>query len=90
VTVNDFLLKNVELWKLLGQEARIKILYHLYEGPASWSDLMYSNEINPKSLSSHLTQLIEYDLVRKTSDGYYRITGKGQDVCSLRVFNVRE
>jgi len=49
------------------------------------SDLMFSLKINPKSLSSHLNFLIEYQMVEK-DNGDYIITEFGREVCELRMF----
>jgi len=73
------------IWRTLSNESRVKILYKLYEGDSTWSDLMFSLKINPKSLSSHLNFLIEYQMVEK-NNGDYTLTEFGGEVCELRVF----
>lgn len=74
------------IWKTLGNENRVKILYALYESDLSWSDLMFNLKINPKSLSGHLNHLIEYQMVEK-KEGNYGITPFGREVCELRIFS---
>lgn len=80
-----FTIAQKTIWKTLSNENRIKILYKLYEVDSTWSGLMFSLKINPKSLSSHLNFLIEYQMVDK-NNGDYSITEFGREVCELRIF----
>ena len=80
-----FAIAQKTIWKTLSNENRIKILYKLYEGDSTWSDLMFTLKINPKSLSNHLNFLIEYEMVEKR-DGEYSLTEFGREVCELRIF----
>lgn len=84
--LQEYAIAQKTIWKTLSNENRINILYKLYEGTASWSDLMFSLKINPKSLNSHLNFLMEHLMVEKTN-GHYGITNFGKEVCEMRIFN---
>ena len=78
-----FIIERREIWKIIGNENRINILYGLYERDQTWSELMFSLRINPKALRDHLHYLINYKMVFK-NDGFYSLTKLGRNICELR------
>jgi DNA-binding HxlR family transcriptional regulator len=80
-----FAIAQREIWKTLSNKNRIEILYELYKGKSTWSELMFNLKINPKSLNNHLKYLIRLKMVEKTI-GFYKITDFGKEVCELKIF----
>ena len=74
------------VWSVLANKNRVEILFKLCESELSWSDLMFSLKINPRSLSSHLKYLQEYEIVRK-NDKNYSLTDIGEKLCELNFIN---
>lgn len=75
------------VWKILANRNRLEILFKLCESEQHFSDLMYSLQINPRSLSAHLKFLQEYEIVEK--DGrIYSLTELGMKICELDFLNL--
>ena len=74
------------VWKVLANRNRVEILFLLCESDKSWSDLMYTIMINPRSLSAHLRYLKEYNIVTKNEKNY-GLTEFGKRICELNFFN---
>ena len=74
-----------KVWSILANRNRIEILFKLCEGEQNWSDLMFSLQINPRSLSSHLKFLQDYEIVNK-NDKKYHLTELGKEICELNFF----
>lgn len=51
------------MMRALANETRLNILYKLYEGPKTWTKLMFELKLNPKSLRDHLDYLRKNGLV---------------------------
>jgi len=62
------------MMRALGNETRLNILYRLYEGPKTWTELIFELSLNPKSLRDHLSYLIENGLVEKTKPVGFGLT----------------
>ena len=77
------------VWSVLGNRNRIEILFKLCESEQSWSDLMFSLQINPRSLSAHLKYLQEYKIVMK-QDKDYMLTDLGEKICEMNFFNPKK
>lgn len=73
------------VWNILGNRNRIEILFKLCESEQSWSDLMFSLQINPRSLSAHLKYLQENEVVIK-KDKAYLLTDLGKKICKMNFF----
>ena len=73
------------VWKILANRNRIEILFKLCESEQNWSDLMFSLQINPRSLSAHLKFLQEYEIIKKNGKKYY-LTEIGEQICELNFF----
>lgn len=73
-------LENV--WQVLGNRNRIEILFNLCDSEQTWSELMFSLQMNPRTLSLHLKYLQEYDIVSKHDDKY-KLTSMGEKICEL-------
>lgn len=74
----------VILFKLLGNENRIEILYELYESNKTWTELNNELQMNPKLMRDHLNYLIRYKIVEK-KDNIYSLTDLGKDICDLNL-----
>ena len=77
------LLERVKFFKTLSVQHRINILYALYEGNKTFTDLMFDCRINPKSLRDHLAFLFKNEFTKKEEIGY-SLTDKGKDLCELK------
>jgi len=69
--------------KALSNETRLNLLYSLYEGPKTWTELLFELKINPKSLRDHLGFLIRSNLVRKKKPLGFEITSAGKAFVEL-------
>ena len=79
-------LAHVTVWNVLGNENRLRILFMLCDSTQSWSDLMYTLKINPRSLSAHLRYLQQNEIVAKNGKDY-SLTEFGNRICELNFFN---
>lgn len=57
------------MMRALANETRLSILYKLYEGPKTWTELIFELNLNPKSLRDHLDYLRKNGLVEKRKPG---------------------
>lgn len=64
----------VIMTRALANETRISILYSLYKKPKTWTELLFSLKINPKSLRDHLNFLTESGLVKKREPIGFELT----------------
>jgi len=74
--------------KALSNETRLNILYSLYEGPKTWTDLLFELKINPKSLRDHLSFLIRSHLIRKRKPLGFEITPAGKAFIELSLQDI--
>lgn len=72
---------------LLGQKWTILILHHLCTDKRGFNELLTGIEgINPRALSLRLKEMIDHDLIEKTSSPeiknhvYYSLTPRGQEL----------
>jgi len=72
------------IFKLLGNQNRIEILYELYESDKTWTELNNELHMNPKLMRDHLNYLIRYEIVEKR-DNIYSLTDLGRDMCELNL-----
>jgi len=62
------------MMRALANETRLNILYKLYEGPKTWTELIFELNLNPKSLRDHLDYLRKNGLVEKRKPAGFGLT----------------
>ncbi|MEM0042480.1 MAG: ArsR family transcriptional regulator [Thermofilaceae archaeon] len=78
-TVSENLNDLAELFKSIGNEYRLKILFTLaLKGPTSFSDLSDELNISGGKLNFHLRKLRDLGVVVATESGAYELTEKGR------------
>lgn len=74
--------------KVLSNEVRLNILYSLFQGPKTWTELILELKINPKSLRDHLNFLKKSKLVRKRKPVGFEITTAGKAFVELSLRDI--
>ena len=74
------------LWKTLANHNRIEILFALCESDYTFSNLMYTIRLNPRSLSSHLKYLKQENIIDQEGK-IYSLTQLGEKICLLTFLN---
>ena len=74
------------IWKALANENRLRILQSLSEEDSTFSNLMYSLRMNPRSLTSHLKWLRRHGFVSK-EEKLYKLTEAGTALYKLEFLN---
>lgn len=77
------------IFKTLANRHRVNIIYKLYEGIATFSQLMFDLRINPRSLSAHLKYFKAENIVQKNEKDY-ELTERGRRICRLDHFNIEK
>lgn len=78
------------LFQILANPARIKILDLLRNNPPerTFTDVMFSLNMNPNVVSRNLQKLQNFGLIEKTESGHYKITDTGDLALSVTSENV--
>ncbi len=79
------------LYKALGNPTRLRILHALESRSLSFTELMRTLELNPKTLSSGLNLMVECGLVRKSyPHQVYVITPLGRRIIREQVLPLQD
>jgi len=79
------------VYKILGNPTRLRILVTLESRSLSFTELMKTLELNPKTLSSCLSLMGKYGLIRKSyPHQVYVITPLGRRILREQVFALQE
>jgi DNA-binding HxlR family transcriptional regulator len=69
-----------KLLRLAAHPARIQIMALLLQGEHEFSRLMQQTKLSKTALANHLNQLVNKELVEKTSRGEYNLTTDGKEL----------